>query len=81
MQNKKVLDGVEDANQDGVYDVGEMNPLAGDTDGDGLSDGNEDLNGDGVVDSNETNPINVDSDGDGLSDGVEDAHPCFGAVS
>ena len=30
-------DGVEDANQDGVYDVGEMNPLAGDTDGDGIS--------------------------------------------
>ncbi|WP_254546204.1 helix-turn-helix transcriptional regulator [Halomarina pelagica] len=47
---------------------GAANPLARDTDGDGLPDGNE-------VNVHSTNVTNEDTDGDGLSDSVEVAKP------
>ncbi|WP_020560198.1 GEVED domain-containing protein [Thiofilum flexile] len=69
-----LLDGQEDANHNGVVDVGETNPLDPDSDDDGLSDGIEDTNKNGMVDVGETNPLDPDSDDDGLSDGIEDAN-------
>ncbi|MEZ5448367.1 MAG: hypothetical protein R3E89_04930 [Thiolinea sp.] len=69
--NDGLPDGVEDANGNGVIDVGETNPLDADSDDDGLSDGAEDANGNGVVDAGETDPLNPDSDQDGLQDGTE----------
>ncbi|AWV89295.1 hypothetical protein [Bradymonas sediminis] len=85
-----VPDGVEDANQNCVYDVGvESNPREADTDHDGLDDGQERMNGtdflnpdtdgDGVYDGAEVasgcmNPRVADTDGDGIPDGVEDAN-------
>uniref|UniRef100_UPI000594989D GEVED domain-containing protein n=1 Tax=Thiofilum flexile TaxID=125627 RepID=UPI000594989D len=69
--NDGLLDGVEDANKNGVVDAGETNPLDADSDDDGLSDGAEDANKNGVVDAGETNPLNVDTDSDGLQDGTE----------
>jgi hypothetical protein len=41
-----------------------LDPLASDTDGDGIADGTE-------VNTHQTNPFSEDSDGDGLSDGAE----------
>jgi hypothetical protein len=55
--------GGEDADCDGVVDVGESDPRALDTDGDGLNDGVEIQLG--------TDPSNADSDGDGIPDGTE----------
>ena len=67
-----ILDGIEDSNQDGVLDAGEMNPLVGDSDGDGLSDGFEsDMMGLLIPQKQITA---VDTDGDGIGDGVEDAN-------
>lgn len=65
-----------DTDDDGVDDGSEvnsgcMNPLALDTDSDGLADGVEDADKDGVVDSGETNPCEADSDLDQLLDGYE----------
>ena len=46
-----MLDGIEDADGNGVWDlVTETSPLLPDSDGDGLTDGQEDLNLNGVVD-------------------------------
>lgn len=83
-----VPDGVEDANQNCIYDVGvESNPREADTDHDGLNDGEERMNGtdflhpdtdrDGVQDGAEVasgcmNPRVADTDGDGIPDGIED---------
>lgn len=69
-----LVDGVEDADHDGVFDVGETDPRDADTDDDGLVDGNtgsEDLNANGIVDPGETDPVNPDTDGDGIYDGTE----------
>ncbi|MFM7201428.1 MAG: FG-GAP-like repeat-containing protein [Myxococcota bacterium] len=46
------------------------NPLAADSDGDGLSDGTEDANHDGKVNNGETDPTAEDSDNDGCPDGL-----------
>ncbi|MCA9537999.1 MAG: hypothetical protein KC620_03890, partial [Myxococcales bacterium] len=62
-----LLDGEEDADNDGRRDPLESDPSLADTDGDGLNDGIE-VNGD-----NPTSPVEADTDGDGLPDGVEDA--------
>jgi len=45
-----ILDGVEDANHNGIVDANETNPTIKDTDGDGLNDGVEDANHNGKVD-------------------------------
>jgi len=72
-------DAVEDANQNGIVDVGETDPYSWDTDGDGLSDGIElgyaaqtsgidtDADDDGLI-----NALDIDSDNDMLSDDVEE---------
>jgi len=69
-----LADYLEDANGNGVVDVGETDPNNPDTDNDGLADGVEDANQNGYFDVGETNPLSADSDGDGLIDGVEDAN-------
>ncbi len=83
-----ILDGVEDANHNGIVDAGETDPTNLDTDGDGTQDGTEsgvtiaDVGADtdlGVfvpdADPNTTtDPTNSDSDGDGIDDGVEDSN-------
>jgi uncharacterized membrane protein len=64
----------EDANQNGIVDVGETDPWNPDTDGDGISDGIEnppddrtrDTDGDGLI-----NALDLDSDGDFIPDAVE----------
>lgn len=68
-----IPDGVEDANQNGIYEpeLGETDPTNPDTDNDGLRDGCEDRNANGVVDPDETDPRVSDTDGDGLNDGDE----------
>jgi len=74
-----VWDGVEDANQNGIYEpsLGESNPLGTDNDGDGIPDG-YDTDKDGLNDGLELryglDPTNIDSDSDCISDGVEDAN-------
>jgi Cohesin domain len=81
-----IIDGSEDANQNGIVDAGETDPCNIDTDGDGIQDGTElgltlaDIDTD--TDTNifqpdldpgtTTNPLLLDSDGDGYSDGEED---------
>ncbi|MDI6917250.1 MAG: CARDB domain-containing protein [Thermoplasmatales archaeon] len=68
-----LLDTAEDANGNGVWDVGETDPNNPDTDGDGVNDGTEpywniDSDNDGLI-----NALDTDSDNDGLGDGVEDS--------
>ncbi len=72
-----ILDGLEDANRNGVYDVdSETNPLSSDTDGDRLPDGwvssmgmGEDHNCNGIFDEGvETDPCDPDTDGDTITD-------------
>ncbi len=77
-----ILDGIEDLNRDGQYNMGtETDARNSDTDGDGLPDGwvassglGEDLNCDGIRNQDadgrylETDPRNPDSDLDGISD-------------
>jgi hypothetical protein len=81
-----ILDGAEDANQNGMVDVGETNPCSVDSDGDGIQDGTESglTSADigiytdqsfFIPDSDPnttTDPLNSDSDNDGISDGQED---------
>lgn len=69
--NDGILDGIEDADHDGLQDVSETDPLDADTDDDGISDGDEDEDYDGVVDANETDPLDEDTDNDKLNDGLE----------
>ena len=85
-----ILDGDEDANQNGHFEpgLGETNPCEIDTDGDGLQDGTElgytlddvgpdtDLNvfQPDLDPLTTTDPLNPDTDGDGHSDGWEDAN-------
>jgi len=60
-----VIDGVEDANHNGIIEigVGESDPRLSDSDGDGLTDGDERDGG--------SDPLLSDTDGDGVSDGYE----------
>ena len=81
-----ILDGVEDANHNGVLDAGETDPCDPDTDNDGIQDGTEsglteaDVGSDTDLavfvpdadSSTTTNPLLADTDGDGVSDGDED---------
>ena len=55
-----LLDGLEDANQNGVVDADESDPLDSDSDNDELEDGLGHTLGD---------PSNPDTDDDGLPDG------------
>lgn len=76
-----ILDGVENANKNGVKESTETNASNDDTDGDGLKDGVEDANKDGILDAKtdtngtdkwiETDPLKADSDEDGLNDKLE----------
>ena len=66
-----LLDGIEDANHNGIIDPGETDPLNLDTDADGLPDGIEDANQNGIVDAGETDPLDPDSDDDGFTDQEE----------
>jgi len=69
-----LLDGIEDADHNGVVDLGETDPCNADTDNDGLIGGStncEDLNANGIVDPGETDPRSPDTDGDGIFDGTE----------
>ena len=82
-----IIDGEEDANQDGVVNPDETNPCEADSDSDGIQDGTElgltlaDVGSDTdlavfVPDedpSTTTDALLWDTDGDGISDGVEDA--------
>jgi len=66
-----LLDGMEDANGNGLPGPGEANLFIPDTDGDGILDGDEidwniDTDGDGLI-----NALDIDSDGDGLNDSHE----------
>lgn len=81
-----IIDGVEDANHDGVIDSGETDPCNADSDGDDIQDGTElgytldDIGPDtdiGVFQpdidpTSTTNPLLADTDGDGFNDGLED---------
>ncbi len=81
-----IIDGVEDANQNGIVDAGETDPCEEDTDGDGIQDGTElgytmdDIGDDTDTNvfqpdldpSTTTNPLSANSDGDKLTDGEED---------
>jgi uncharacterized protein (TIGR03382 family) len=82
-----LMDGVEDANHNGVVDPGETNPRISDSDGDGLTDGLElglaQPQGTGTdpalfrADADPatmTDPLRADTDGDELKDGEEDAN-------
>ena len=79
--------GGADADADGLSDLEEftlingdypdLNPLVGDTDGDGLLDG-EELAGAG--ERPPTHPVRFDTDGDGLSDSVEDNSGMFASA-
>jgi VWFA-related protein len=83
-----ILDGMEDADHDGVLDAGESDPRNADSDRDGIQDGTEigrtsaDIGpgtdpGFFIPDadpSTTTNPLDNDSDDDGILDGEEDAN-------
>lgn len=66
--NNGIMDGEEDADQDGLTNLQELilltNPLDNDTDGDKLLDGQE-------MDVYYTNPLEKDTDGDFVDDGEE----------
>ena len=67
-----LLDIEEDANQNGIVDVGETDPYNWDTDGDGISDGIEGLEDSDQDEDSLINALDLDSDGDFIPDGVED---------
>ena len=83
-----IVDGIEDANRNGVVDPGETDPCNPDTDGDGIQDGSEqgytldDIHPDtdtnvfqpDLDSSTTTDPLNSDTDNDRISDGNEDAN-------
>ena len=77
--NDGLLDTEEDANGNGLVDLGETNPLAKDTDQDGVNDNLDDfpLNANESVDTDNDgigNNADNDDDGDGVSDS-DDAFP------
>ena len=65
-----ITDGYEDADDDGLDNLNELNrgtnPVSADTDRDELDDGDELTRG--------TDPLNADTDSDGMLDGFEVAH-------
>jgi len=63
-----ILDGIEDANQDGARTEDETYADDAYTDEDCLADGEEDVNFNGIVDPGEFDPRLTDTDGDGLDD-------------
>ncbi len=65
-------DAEEDANGNGVVDVGETDPYNWDSDGDGLSDGIETLDDDADDADDLINALDLDSDGDWIPDSVEE---------
>ncbi len=81
-----IPDGTEDADQNGIVDIGETDPCDSDTDSDGVQDGTEsgytlDVIGADTDQSffqpdedsgSNTDPTNEDTDGDGALDGEED---------
>jgi len=83
-----ILDGVEDANHNGLVDTNETDPCNIDTDGDGIQDGTElgytlaDIGPDtdtsvfqpDLDPTTTTDPLDPDTDGDGISDGEEDTN-------
>jgi len=83
-----IIDGVEDANHNGVVDTGETDPCNLDTDGDGLQDGTElgytlaDIGPDTDTEifvpdpdpTTTTDPLNPDTDGDEMPDGWEEQY-------
>lgn len=83
-----IIDGVEDANQNGQVDTGETDPCNIDSDDDGIQDGTElgytteDIGPDTDTNifipdadpSTTTDPLNNDTDNDGLLDGEEDTN-------
>ena len=70
--NDFLSDKIEDANGNGIFDLGETGLFNPDTDGDDIIDGVEDRNHNGKLDTGETDPLNPDTDGDQLLDGEED---------
>ncbi len=66
-----LLDGVENADQNGFRSANETDATNPDTDGDGIADGKEDQNRNGKIDRGETSPIDVDGDADGIKDGAD----------
>lgn len=66
-----LCDGLENANLDGLRDLGETDALVADSDGDGATDGQEDANGNGLVDLGETDPLDPDTDADTVDDGAD----------
>ncbi|MEE9506561.1 MAG: kelch repeat-containing protein, partial [Thermoplasmata archaeon] len=70
--NDNLIDGLEDANGNGILDSMETDPWTKDTDGDGIPDGIEDANLNGTVQQDETDPLDMDTDDDGLIDGWDD---------
>ncbi len=59
--NDGIPDIIEDANSNGVVDLGETDPQDPDSDNDGFDDGQEDSNFNGIVDVGESDPTNIDS--------------------
>jgi hypothetical protein len=75
-----VSDGVEDANQNGVRDAGEMNPRERDSDGDGIDDGIEvNVLSSDPLDPGDPSGSFVDADLDGLPSFLDpnDAYPDY----
>lgn len=76
-----IINSIEDANGNGIFDNGETDFNNPDTDGDGLDDGTEDANQNGILDPAETDPrefcdpdetqASCDFDNDGLNNDVD----------
>lgn len=68
---ERLSESVKDLEQGSSEDTQDTEPVAVDTDGDGLLDTSEDANGNGEVDAQETDPNESDTDGDGFNDKEE----------
>lgn len=66
--NDGLMDGIEDADANGLLDSTETDPNNPDTDGDDILDGDEDSNHNGSVDNGETDPLDPDTDDDSFID-------------
>ena len=65
-----VIDGAEDTNLNGVFNMGELDPKKA-SDDPGVVDGDGDGLSDALENALDTNPSDADSDDDGLPDGAE----------